>query len=281
MNAITFKRLFRRSDVLLSNCARPICKKTQILRRLCATGAGVLALVGVLGFTTDTQPALSYAAPQIEKDNSVWVIPDANAASQGIIGYINTQHNPFEITTLLLATQFTAELKSTRLVDLKGGACMQITATVGTQELSLRFLQTDVVQLLYKDVVVGEVSPKDKEDWNHWGTEFLSDNKAYEALLLTTLDTNFMGILSDTFGYMCTGAYWSCVGKILLCELESLACVGTALGAIPACTALCAGPQAVTPACIGCIIAAPGIVSTTCISAYNCWAAARAAGCVP
>lgn len=61
MNAITFKRLFRRSDVSLSHCARPICKKTQILRRLCATGAGVLALVGVLGFTSPRMPVLTFA----------------------------------------------------------------------------------------------------------------------------------------------------------------------------------------------------------------------------
>ena len=285
MNAITLKRLFRRQVVSLSNCASKTCNSAQ-------KKSGVFLVV--LSLFTSMMLGASSAAfvepptntGQIEKEslaeNSVWVIPDANAASHGIIGYINTQHNPFEMTTLLLATQFTAKLESTRLVDRKGGACMEITATVGTEELSLRFLQTDVVQLLYKDVVVGEVSPKDKGDWNHWGTELLSDNKAYEVLLLATLDMNFMGILSDTFDYVCTGAYWSCVGQILLCELESLACVGIALGAIPACTAACAGPQAVvTPACIGCIIAAPGTVAAVCISAYNCWAAARAAGCLP
>ena len=82
MNAITFKRLFRRSDVLLSNCARPICKKTQILRRLCATGAGVLALVGVLGFTTATQPAIPYASPSFI---------EAQEAHQGKPAPIHTQ----------------------------------------------------------------------------------------------------------------------------------------------------------------------------------------------
>ena len=61
MKAITLKRLFRRSDVLLSNCARPICKKTRILRRLCAASAGVLAFVGVLGFTTASRPVLTFA----------------------------------------------------------------------------------------------------------------------------------------------------------------------------------------------------------------------------
>ena len=82
MNAITFKRLFRRSDVLLSNCARPICKKTQILRRLCATGAGVLALVGVLGFTTATQPAIPYASSSFI---------EAQEAHQGKPAPIHTQ----------------------------------------------------------------------------------------------------------------------------------------------------------------------------------------------
>ncbi len=61
MNAITFKRLFRRSDVSLCSGAIPQCKGSKNLRRLCAISAGALALTGVLGFTSFSRPVLTFA----------------------------------------------------------------------------------------------------------------------------------------------------------------------------------------------------------------------------
>lgn len=53
-----------------------------MLRRLCATGAGVLALAGVLGFTTATRPAIPYASPSFI---------EAQEAQQDKLAPIHTQ----------------------------------------------------------------------------------------------------------------------------------------------------------------------------------------------
>jgi len=212
-----------------------------------------------------------FAQSGMAETTSQFVYADDEASARGVVGYVATDFGEGATETLLLGTEFSGTISATVVVGL-----VQMDVCVGNEHLTLRLAESGIVQFLQDGLMVAEVSPDGFGGWSHWGTEALAENKACEALLLCTRDANLQ--LLSSSGQL---GYWRCVAKVLLCETYSLACIGTAVGSIPACYAACAGPQVLTPACIGCIIAAPGIVAATCIQAWDCWQEASRQGCTP
>ncbi len=211
------------------------------------------------------------ASPGVADTTSRFVVADDEASARGITGYIWTDRGRGVIETWVLGTEFSAIVTSKTEA---GGVDMDVCCS--GEFLTVRLLEDGVVQVVESGLLAAEVSPDDSGGWSHWGTESFAESRACEALLLCTRDVNLQ-LLS---GLNQIG-YWRCVAKVLLCEAYSFACAGSALGSIPACVAACGGPQAMSPACIGCIIAAPGVVAATCVQAWECWQEASAEGCIP
>jgi hypothetical protein len=206
----------------------------------------------------------------IAETTTQFVNADDEAQSRGIVGYVVVDYDENESVTYVVASELSGTIAGTRLVG-----CMQLTANVGSEELSLRFTTNGVTQFVQSGTVVAEVSPDGAGGWNHWGTNTLAASKVYEALLLASRDANLAAVSTcDEWGY------WRCVGKVLLCEAYSLACAGTAIAVVPTCAAACDGPQLVTRACIGCIISVPGVIAAVCLQAWDCWTEAYDRGCV-
>jgi hypothetical protein len=153
---------------------------------------------------------------------------------------------------------------------------MKYDASTENEELSLIFNENNGAQFMRDGVVIAEVSPDGNGGWNHWGTESLHGNEAFDALMVVTLDSNLQSLSQSK----CSTGYWECVGKVLACEGYSIACAAAVLSIPEACAVPCAATWGA-----GCLFCIGGCIDLSlnypCKKAYDCWKQASNMGCVP